>query len=150
MNITNDYYQNTNYCYTEIGIALDDFIYGEIVKISIPTITPFMENNEEVKSTEVVSTVNIINDNINALGITSYDSRKISTGNSMELKVPYYLADYKRTPIVHPFSAHNAGHPAVPHTDMVQLDWNGKKGTRFIITFVGGELNNAKIIGRMD
>lgn len=150
MNITNNYYQETDYRYTEIGIALNDFVYGGTVKVSIPTITPFMKNDNEVVSTDVVSTVNIINDDINALGITSYESKKFSTGNAIELKVPWNLADVERNPVVHPFSAHGAGHPAVPHTDMVKLNWNGIKGTRFIITFVGGELNNARIVGRMD
>lgn len=150
MNITNNYYQETDYRYTEIGIALTDFIYGDTVKVSIPTMTPFMNNTDEIVSTEAVSTVNIINDDINALGITSYESRKYTTGNAIELKVPYYLADFKRTPIIHPFTAHKESHPAVAHTDMVQLDWNGKKGTRFIITFVGGQLDSPRIIGRMD
>lgn len=150
MNITNNYYQETDYRYTEIGIALTDFVYGGTVKVSIPTMTPFMKNDSEVISTETVSTVNIINDDINALGITSYDSRKYTTGNAVVLKVPFYLADYVRTPVVHPFIGHGMGHPAVPHTDMVQMKWNGKKGTRFIITFVGGQLDSPRIIGRMD
>lgn len=136
MNIVNNYYQETDYRYTEIGIALEDFTYGGDVSISIPTITPFMDNTSTVESTETVSTVNIINDDTTALGITTYESRKVSTGNSMTLKVPWYLAD---TEIL-----------TNRDNDYISISKNGTKGTKFIISFVGGQLDNARIIGRMD
>lgn len=150
MNINNNYYQDTDYRYTEIGIALSDFTYGNTVNVSIPTITPFMNTSSEVTTTTTVSTVNIINDDIAALGLSTNASKKFKTSNNMALKVPWYLADIKeKSPTKTTSSSDHHSHN-INLTDMIGLDFNGTKGTRFIISFVGGELNNARIIGRMD
>ena len=135
MNITDNYYQEADYRYTEIGIALTDFTYGSTVSISIPTITPFMNTSKEVTTTGKVSTVNIINDDISALGIDSNNSKKYTTSNSMSLTVPWYLADIETA--------------SINGSSYLQPKASGTKGTQFIISFVGGELNKAQIVGRM-
>lgn len=148
MNTNTNFYQENDYKYSEIGIALTDFIYGSTVQISIPIITPFMDNSNVINNKERISKVNILNADVNALGINNNNECEVR--NCMDLYVPHYLADFKRTPVLHSFSAHGGEyHPAVPHTDMVQYDWNGKKGTKFIVLFLGGDNSNPQIIGRV-
>lgn len=136
MNTSNDYYQNTDYKYTEIGIALNDFIYGDKVEIAIPVLTPFESTSLPLVSTEKISYDCIENADRSFINNSKVSSCTIT--NNMVLYVPYYLADYIRSP-----SAHDRSHP-----DFIKLDWNGKKGTKFIISFVGGNLDKAQIIGR--
>ena len=57
MNTDNDFYQNTDYKYTEIGIAKTNFIYGGRVDIYIPTITPFKSGKKDVLVRPFYSTV---------------------------------------------------------------------------------------------
>lgn len=138
MNTDNDFYQNTDYKYTEIGIAKTNFTYGGRVDIYIPTITPFKSGKSEDK----ISYECIINDDKTFIG--NGKSSKCASTNTLNLYVPHYLADFVRSPSL----PHNCHVPMEPHQDIVQYKWNGTAGTKFIISFVGGNINNAQIIGR--
>lgn len=137
MNTSNDYYQNTDYRYTEIGIALTDFVYGDKVEIAIPVLTPFETSSIPVVSTKKISYDCIINEDRSFIHNSKASSCIIT--NNLIMTVPYYLADYIRSP---------NSHSECNHDDLVKLIWNGKKGTKFIISFVGGNLDKAQIIGR--
>ena len=138
MNTSNDFYQNTDYRYSEIGIAKTNFTYGGKVDIYIPTITPFKSGKSEDK----ISYDCIVNDDKSF--IKSGKSSKCTSTSTLRLTVPHYLADYERSPML----PHNCHAPMEPHQDIVKYKWSGSAGTKFIIVFVGGNINNAQIIGR--
>ena len=138
MNTSNDFYQNTDYRYSEIGIAKTNFTYGGKVDIYIPTITPFKSGKSEDK----ISYDCIVNDDKRF--IKSGKSSKCTSTSTLRLTVPHYLADYERSPML----PHNCHVPMEPHQDIVKYKWSGSAGTKFIIVFVGGNINNAQIIGR--
>ena len=138
----NEYKSDTPY--TEIAIAMEDFSYNGYGYFSIPTLTPFRDNENKV-SEITIDTSNILNKDIEALGITKI----FSSSNYYKLFVPWYLADIKRSPTLHSFDAHGSHHPAVEHTDMVALNFKGLKGTKFIVTFLGGNMYKPNIIGRV-
>ena len=142
MNTDNDFYQNTDYKYTEIGIAKTNFTYGGRVDIYIPTITPFKSGKSEDK----ISYDCIVNDDKSFIG--NGKSSKCASTNTLRLVVPHYLADYVRSPGRTHYCHECGAAISQPHEDMVKYNWNGTAGTKFIISFVGGNINNAQIIGR--
>ena len=147
MNNNTDYYNTADYKYTEIGIALTDFEYGGKVQIAIPTITPFNSTSSNIDSNEKITYFNIVNADKSFLNNSK--SSCCTVTNSFTLFVPWYLSDVEISPIEHQFTD-SGGHnnPAQVHKDFIRLLRKGLKGTKFIISFVGGNVLNAQIIGR--
>lgn len=116
-------YQDSDMCYSEIATVLEDFTYGEMCKFSIPSINPLINMNTHYIN-RTIKTSNIMNKNKKSLGISKY-----TVSNYIELKVPLHLSNID-----------NDGKRII----------NGKKGDKFIITFIEGDINKCKIIGRYE
>lgn len=115
----NTFYQDFELKYPEIGIALEDFHYKSKAKIFIPVLLPEMSSTSATKGTRRSKAAsNIVNSN----GKRGIGSCTIT--NYVELTVPSYIA-----------------------SGLTDKDGIIKKGTKFILVFVGGEINNPKIIG---
>lgn len=117
-----NYYKNQDYYYTEYAITLEDFYYTSNGKFAIPALFPTLPTNSAVKKTQTISptyVTNAMTNNREKLAINS-----VTTQNYIELHVPKYIAkEYT--------DEHGYIH----------------SGTKFIITFVGGDLNEPRIIG---
>ena len=114
-----NYYQDKRFEYSEVAVAIEDFYYEGTGKFFIPILFP--ELTSDVPYNNIASkgsTANIINYN------TRHGIKNVTVSNYIELKVPKYIAEF------------------------IKDEYNTiKKGTEFIIVFVGGEVNNPKIIG---
>ena len=114
-----NYYQDKRFEYSEVAVVIEDFYYEGTGKFFIPILFP--ELSSDVPYNNIASkgsTANIINYN------TRHGIKNVTVSNYIELKVPKYIAEF------------------------IKDEYNTiKKGTEFIIVFVGGEVNNPKIIG---
>lgn len=129
----NDYYNSIDYKYTEILITDEDFIYDSYVKCILPSMLPLTDLNSP--TTGKINTSNIMNVNINSLGIDKYIPR-----NYINIYVPKELADIDTlTDYVYNQTKTNNRLSYIP---------TGKKGEKFVASFIGGNINNCKIIGR--
>lgn len=121
-----DFYQKRDYKYPEIGILLEDISWSNTVgKFFIPILTPTLSDRAPYESYKPApSTSNIISRNIS--GITG-----CTESNYLELDIPSYLLPQKE------IDEDGNVHPETPY----------KKGDRFILVFVGGDVNKVKPIG---
>ena len=116
-----NFYQDKDFSYTEMGIVLEDFnCYYSKGKIYIPVLMPELSSSAPYRTTsKKPNTSNIVN----------YSSKhavsSITRTNYIELKVPRYI-----------------GAELEPIGSNIVY-----KGQRVLITFVGGEVNNPKVIG---
>lgn len=117
--MNSDFYQAKEFAYPEVGIVLEDFKYTSKGKIYIPILTPTMKGDKPIKEKKSKgSTSNIVNYN------AKHGIKDCITSNYVELYVPTYI-----------------GYEIKNNKDMIL------KGTKFIISFIGGEVNDPKIIG---
>jgi len=111
----NNYIEESDFKYSEIAIALEDYEFNTIVKFTIPTIFTFLNNNSIVLETHVTLKTNLVNkDLINANNYT--------TCNYIELFVPFNAAGG---------------------------NYKGLKGDKYIVIFVGGNINKCSILQRI-
>lgn len=122
------FFQDQDFKYPEIAILLEDIsIDSNMGKFYVPILTPTMAGDRIIESSKpVLSTANILNKD--DLGLSSY-----TESNYVELEVPKYIF---------PFTA--SGGAEVPVTITYH---NITKGSKFVIVFVGGDINNIKVIG---
>lgn len=113
------YYTENNY--SDIAIALEDYTYGKNGKFFIPSLTPFLNSNSVSENNEKNKYNNIMNKDKVKLQIS-----QTNTCNYINLFIPLEL-----------YKGSNA-----------EKDYKGNKGDKFIILFVGGDINDCKIIGR--
>ena len=102
-----DFYNKSNMTYSEIAIALEDFTYGEDVKMTIPVLLPLVNYKDEPIST------------------TEYISNNYITLNVPKDLCPCFGLD------------ENCTH-------------EGLKGQKFIVNFIGGNINKPIIYRRYD
>lgn len=115
---TSEFYEDMDFRFPEIAISAERFYYSSKGKFTIPTLTPMLSNGSAYTSSNVkASTSNIVNGD--DLGITA-----VTTKNYMELYVPRYIAE---------------------------LVWDKNlyinSGIKFIVSFIGGDINKAQITG---
>lgn len=117
MNI--DYYQQQDFRFVEVATAIDRFYYTSKGKFFINSITPLLSSGSALNDSKgKSSTTNILNYS-SKLNISS-----CTVSNYVDLLVPEYIAREMR-------------------------DINGyiSKGTKFLIVFVGGDINKPRIMG---
>ena len=122
----NNSYSDSTMNTPEIGIALEDFTYGGTVKISIPSLTPFMDNNKASSGNNKVIKKNIMNKDTSQLKLTDCISQ-----NYIELPVPLELYRYK---LNEPYER--------------TATYSGSKGEKFVIMFIGGSIDKPIIVRR--
>lgn len=146
-----NFYRECDFKYSEIAVLLNDVhrISDRIGNFFIPILTPVMNSTNEIYNERPApSTNNIVNSDAST-GVSSYIE-----SNYTELKIPFYLfpipneCDRRNVPS----GGCDCGntHMSVEHTHQcafINKDTILTKGTRFYITFVGGDLSNIKIIG---
>lgn len=118
-----EYYQEQDFKYNEIATVLEDFEYRSKGKFFINSITPLISSSSPFNDKKGKKTTsNIINYSAK-LAITSY-----TISNYVLLSVPEYMLTSNILTVINEISII-------------------KKGTKFIITFVGGDINKPRIIG---
>lgn len=110
----------------EIGIALEDFDYGDDVKISIPSLTPFSDSNNVSKSKNKIIKRNIMNKEIDKLRLTDTESV-----NYILINVPVELYRHK-----------------LNEDNERSATYSGKKGEKFVIMFIGGDIKKPVVLRR--
>lgn len=120
MNISYDVSNNI-----ETAIALEDFIYGEKTKVTIPALLPILDDSKPIETTHYLSNRNIINKDKSELRVT-----KCTKCNYIELIIPKDLCPCLG---IDP----NCNH-------------KGSKGQKFIVNFVGGDINKPIIYRRYE
>lgn len=121
-----DFYNKSNMTYSEIAIALEDFTYGEDVKMTIPVLLPLVNYKDEPTSTTTyISNKNILNKNKDNLKVG-----KVTTNNFITLNVPKDLC------------------PCFGIDE--ECEHSGLKGQKFIVNFIGGNINKPIIYRRYD
>ena len=116
-----NYYEEQNFNLTEIGVVMEDVSYTKAAKINIPAIMPGIS---DTKAFSTIKSKYHTNNIINKSGRANIRSCTIS--NYVSLKIPVYIGK----------SIADGG--------------SIKKGTKFIISFVGGEINKPRVIGVYD
>lgn len=108
----------------EVGIALEDFVYGGNVKLSLPALTPFYNSHEIETKNKYINLSNIMNKD--KLDIND----KACSCNYISVYAPPELYRYKSL---------------CPK----KLDYKGKKGERFLVSFLSNDINYPVIIRRL-
>jgi hypothetical protein len=114
-----NFYQEKRFEFVEIAVAIEDFYYKNKGKFFIPILFPELTSTVAyTNSASRGSTSNILNYN------SRHGIEATSVSNYVEMKVPEYIGE------------------------SLKNEYNTiKAGTEFLIVFVGGEINNPKIIG---
>ena len=114
-----NYYQDKRFEYPEEAVVLEDFYYKAKGKFFIPILCPELSSAIPYSNeANRGSTSNIINYN------SRHGIKGTTVSNYVDLSVPEFI-----------------GNGIKDNYNMI------KKGTKFLIVFVGGEINNPKIIG---
>jgi len=114
-----EYYQKQDYKYLEVATALERFYYTSEGKFFINAITPLLSSSSPIDETKSkISTVNILNYD-SKLNVSSY-----TVSNYVSLRVPRYIA-----------------------TEVTDEYGYINKGTKFIVSFIGGDINKPRILG---
>lgn len=121
-----DFYNTTDMNYTELAITLEDFTYGTEVKITIPSLLPLVDlKNEPISNTYYLSNRNIVNKDKYKLHVGS-----CTKSNYITISVPKDLCPCLG---VDPKCNHK-----------------GTKGQKFIVSFIGGNINKPILYRRVD
>ena len=118
-------YSNQTIATSEIGTALENFIYGFKVKMSIPSLVPFLNQNDTVTEKRTINKGNILNKDIEALRLSSCEAC-----NYIEVYVPEELYRYR-------------------NLCSKRLTYKGNKGEQFLISFIGGDINKPVAVRRL-
>lgn len=121
----NNYYLESDYKYNEIAIALEDFIYDNLVPISIPSVMALLNKETPITTNNRLYGYNLQNKDKSRFNLPM----NVVISNHVNIVIPSNFA--------------------------VSSEWDrdrdcyiGRRGTQFIITFVGGNSNKYRIIGR--
>ena len=118
------YYDKNTSEFTEIGIAVGKYTYGKKAKITIPALLPLVPADKAYKETDENDDDNLLNRDP-----TELDLDKGTDTNYVELLIPRYLR----------YDVEEAGE---------STSYKGKKGDKFLVTFVGGNINNPIVYRR--
>lgn len=121
MSIINNTYNSTTIANDQIGIALEDFLYGEKAKISIPSLIPFYSGEDEDNQKETINKKNIMNKKQ-----LSFNSKAVSC-NYIEIDIPKEL--------------YRPGSSIIPY--------QGYKGDKFVVSFLGGNIDYPIVLRRI-
>lgn len=110
-------YNTSTMIFTEIAIALDDFIYGENAKITIPALLPMVNKDEPTNTVSYLNNSIIINKHKDELYVD-----KCIKSNYIDLYVPKELSP--------------------------DNTYKGYKGQKFVVNFIGGDINKPFIYRR--
>lgn len=168
-----DTYLKTANNYNEIVTALEDeYIYGNIVKFSIPGLVPFMSTGSIDTKTKKANYNNIVNKTVPVRNEGS-----CVMCNYLSLHVPVELSDYqdlhdKLDKRLHDdvtflkkeinnikkhlnqtgpdYYSMNGSMVDTPDFEKKSYTTKGKIGDQFLISFAGGDLNSIKILERVN
>lgn len=121
----NSYSDNKIYT-SEIGTALEDYVYGGEVLMSIKSLTPLSSSNIQTTVVKRINMSNIINKDKSSLKLD--DTCAISNG--IKVNIPLELCRYKIP-----------SHYSNDNWSWDGPDYSGKKGDQFLINFIGGDIN---------
>lgn len=117
MNI--DFYQQQDFRYVEVATALEKFHYTSEGKFFLNSITPLLNSGSPLDEDKIkIQTTNILNYS-SKLAIGSY-----TLSNFVPLRVPRYIS-----------------------SELIDEHGYVDKGTKFIVAFVGGDINKPRIVG---
>lgn len=137
----NNVYQNSDMVYSEVVTAMEDYVYGGICKIYMPSVSALIPQGktESRKNT----TKNIMNKDTSKLGIGWYYS-----SSCVEMRIPLHLCP------------NCGGSSGTKHINTCSTcdgeiyhdicGHHGKKGDKFIVTFIEGDIQKCNIIGRYE
>lgn len=117
MNI--NYYQEQDFKFVEIATVLERFYYSSKGKFFINTITPLLSSGSALDDTKSKSSTSNILNYEEKLNINSY-----TLSNYVSLNVPRYMSN-----------------------DLTDMNGYISKGTKFLVSFIGGDVNNPRIVG---
>ena len=116
----------SNSSVVEICIALEDFTYGNNVKVSIPTLNPLMKQDNIVMVKNKINKKNIMNKDKSYFN--NINNSCFST-NYLSLLIPEEL--YRHSGNEYPSS------------------YKGYKGEKFAVSFIGGDLDQPIVLRRI-
>lgn len=107
----------------EICIALEDFTYGNNVKVSIPALHPLLDKDKIITVKNKINISNIMNKDKSYF--SNISDNCVST-NYISVLIPKYMAD-----------------------DETSDSITGSKGQKFAISFIGGDLDQPIVLRRI-
>jgi len=106
----------------EICIALEDFVYGNEVKISIPSMQPFTDKQKITETKNKINVSNIMNKTLKGFNVRD---KYCKSTNYISVLIPQELYRHKDS------------------------SYKGLKGETFAITFLGGNIDKPLILRRI-
>ena len=136
------YYDKNTSDYTEIGIAVAKYKYGGKVKLNIPALLPLSKHNKLISDTDENDDDNLLNKNPNNI-----DLGKVTECNYIELTVPLNMC-----PNCEGMKELLEKNLKINHETKVEYKCKheGNKGDKFVVVFIGGDINNPIIYRRYD
>ena len=152
------YYDKNTSDFTEIGIAVAKYKYGGKVKLNIPALLPLSKHNKLISDTDENDDDNLLNKNPNNI-----DLGKVTECNYIELTVPINMCpncegmkEKKKKNLKIKVIPNKCGCPDNPnaHKHETKIKYKckheGNKGDKFVVLFIGGDINNPIIYRRYD
>ena len=152
------FYNKNTADYTEIGIAVAKYKYGGKVKLNIPALLPLSKHNKLISDTDENDDDNLLNKNPNNI-----DLGKVTECNYIELTVPLNMCpncegmkELLEKNLKIKVLPNNCGCPDNPstHNHETKIKYKckheGNKGDKFVVLFIGGDINNPIIYRRYD
>ena len=142
------FYDKNTSDFTEIGIAVAKYNYGKKAKITIPALLPLVPADKVYRETDENDDDKLINKDP-----TDLDLGKVTECNYVELLIPKYLCpkcsgmelEIEKNLKV---EIEPSGHTA--KVSFTNCKHEGKAGDKFLVTFVGGNINNPIVYRRYD
>lgn len=125
--MNNSYSDSTSASIVEYCTALEDFVYGESVKLSVPSLN-LMSNNSISENKQRINTNNIMNKDKSKLIV---ENKTVTMSNYLSIIIPIELYRYKN----------ECGK---------KLTYKGFKGESFALSFIGGDLTKPIVLRRID
>lgn len=122
--------------------TLEPYTYGSNVKCTIPTLLPMLDKSNVVEEKNKVFDFNLMNKDKSLVKLDRYTS-----SNYINVYIPKKLAPIKFCKDSKSFSKISDCN-CTPCT--CGLDLNGKKGDKFVVMFVGGDIKNIRVIERLE
>ena len=152
------FYNKNTADYTEIGIAVAKYKYGGKVKLNIPALLPLSKHNKLISDTDENDDDNLLNKNPNNI-----DLGKVTECNYIELTAPLNMCpncegmkELLEKNLKIKVLPNNCGCPDNPssHNHETKIKYKckheGNKGDKFVVLFIGGDINNPIIYRRYD
>ena len=142
------FYDKNTSDFTEIGVAVAKYNYGKKAKITIPALLPLVPADKVYRETDENDDDKLINKDPSNL-----DLGKVTECNYVELLIPKYLCpkcsgmelEIEKNLKV---EIEPSGHKA--KVSFTNCKHEGQAGDKFLVTFVGGNINNPIVYRRYD